>query len=107
VVLPDARGTITVFHDHSTRGLQKRLADLQYTHIDEVISSLHIHLMHHQTMEVILVQGPAQKLQLIADKIITLRGVITGKLQLIAALIPPLHPLSVPTARVPRRAPTK
>lgn len=87
-------GTITVFYDHSTRGLQKQLADLQYRHIDEVISSLHVHLVHHQTMEVILVQGPAQQLQRIADQIITLRGVITGRLQLMASLIPPIHPLS-------------
>jgi CopG family nickel-responsive transcriptional regulator len=86
-------GTVTLLYDHSTRGLQKQLADLQHEHIDEVISSLHVHLMHNQTMEVILVQGPAQKLQEIADKMITLRGVITGKMQVMAAVIPPLHPL--------------
>lgn len=86
-------GTVTLLYDHSTRGLQKQLADLQHEHIDEVISSLHVHLMHNQTMEVILVQGPAQKLQEIADEMITLRGVITGRMQLMAAVIPPLHPL--------------
>jgi CopG family nickel-responsive transcriptional regulator len=80
-----------LLYDHSTRGLQKQLADLQHLHIDEVISSLHVHLMHNQTMEVILVQGPAQKLQDIADQMITLRGVITGRIQLMAAVIPPLH----------------
>lgn len=84
-------GTITLLYDHSTRGLQKQLADLQHEHIDEVISSLHVHLMHHQTMEVILVQGPVLRLQQIADEMITMRGVITGRLQLMAAVIPPLH----------------
>jgi CopG family nickel-responsive transcriptional regulator len=84
-------GTITLLYDHSTRGLQSRLADLQHTYIDEVISSLHVHLMHHQTMEVILVQGPVQQLQKVADEMITLRGVITGRLQLMAAVLPPLH----------------
>lgn len=86
-------GTITLLYDHSTRGLQKQLADLQHSYIDEVISSLHVHLMHNQTMEVILVQGPASTLQRVADEMITLRGVITGKMQLMAAVIPPLHPL--------------
>ncbi|MET0378932.1 MAG: nickel-responsive transcriptional regulator NikR [Spongiibacteraceae bacterium] len=86
-------GTITLLYDHSTRGLQKQLADLQHRYIDEVISSLHVHLMHNQTMEVILVQGPAGKVQRIADEMITLRGVINGKMQLMAAIIPPLHPL--------------
>jgi CopG family nickel-responsive transcriptional regulator len=61
--------------------------------VAEVISSLHVHLMDNQTMEVILVQGPAKKVQAIADEIITQRGVITGRMQLMAALIPQVHPL--------------
>lgn len=84
-------GTITILYDNSTRGLQKKLADLQYRNVAEVISSLHVHLMDNQTMEVILVQGPAKKVQAIADEIITQRGVITGRMQLMAALIPPVH----------------
>lgn len=84
-------GTITLLYDRLTRGLQKKLADLQYTHIDEVISSLHVHLTHDQLMEMILIQGPAHHLQEIANEMIALRGVITGQLQLLAAVIPPLH----------------
>jgi CopG family nickel-responsive transcriptional regulator len=47
--------------------------------------------MHSQTMEVILVQGPAAALGLIADKMITNRGVVSGKLQLTTTLLPQLH----------------
>lgn len=86
-------GTITLFYDRQTRGLQSRLSDLQYKHIDEVISSLHVHLAGERMLEVILVQGPASALQAITDELISLRGVITGRLQLLAAVIPPLHPL--------------
>jgi CopG family nickel-responsive transcriptional regulator len=89
-------GTITLLYDNSVPGLQKQLSDLQFRHIDEVISSLHVHLMHNQTMEVILVQGPATTLQQIADQMITRRGVVSGKIQLMAALIPPLHPFVPP-----------
>jgi len=85
-------GIVALFYDNSVSGLQKQLADLQFKHIDEVISSLHVHLMHNQTMEVILVQGPARTLQGIADKMTACRGVISGKMYLIAALIPQLHP---------------
>ncbi|MGB8364422.1 MAG: nickel-responsive transcriptional regulator NikR [Rhizomicrobium sp.] len=87
-------GIITLFYDNSVPGLQKQLADLQFQHIDEVISSLHVHLMHNQTMEVVLVQGPALSLQVIADEMTSRRGVISGKMHLIAALIPQLHPFS-------------
>lgn len=86
-------GTITLFYDNSVSGLQKKLADLQAENIDEVISSLHVHLMGNQTLEVILVQGPPAELQAIADDMITLRGVISGHMHLIAAIIPQLHPL--------------
>jgi CopG family nickel-responsive transcriptional regulator len=86
-------GIVTLFYDNSVPSLQKQLADLQFQYIDEVISSLHVHLAHNQTMEVVLVQGPAGKLQDIADAMITRRGILSGKIQLIAALIPPVHPL--------------
>ncbi len=89
-------GTITLLYDRLTRDLQKKLADLQYKHIDEVISSLHVHLTEDQMMEVILVQGPAAKLQAVANEMVTLRGIITGRLQLLAAAIPPVHPLISP-----------
>ncbi len=84
-------GTITLLYNRATRGLQGRLADIQYQHIAEVISSLHVHLTEDRMLEVILVQGPAAELQAIADEMIALRGVITGRLQLLAAAIPPLH----------------
>ena len=86
-------GTITLLYDHSTPRLQKTLADLQHEHVEEVISSLHVHLMHAHPMEVILVQGPAARLQAIADRMVTSRGVFTGRLQLTTAIIPQVHPL--------------
>ncbi|MGL4409060.1 MAG: nickel-responsive transcriptional regulator NikR [Zoogloea sp.] len=84
-------GTITLLYDRSTRGLQKKLADTQFKYIDEVISSLHVHLTDQQMMEVLLVQGHAERLQEIANALTTLRGVITGRLQLLAAVIPQIH----------------
>jgi CopG family nickel-responsive transcriptional regulator len=87
-------GIVALFYKNSVPGLQKQLADLQFRYIDEVVSSLHVHLMHNQTMEVILVQGPARKLQIIADELTSRRGVTSGKMHLIAAVIPPVHPFS-------------
>ena len=86
-------GTINLVYDHSIPGLKKRLSDLQHEYIDEVVSSLSVNLLHAQTMEVVLVQGPATKLRMIADKMISCRGVITGKLLMSTSIIPPVHPL--------------
>jgi CopG family nickel-responsive transcriptional regulator len=85
-------GIIALFYNNAVPGLQKQLADLQVRYIDEVISSLHIHLMNNKTMEVVLVQGPARALQTIADEMTSRRGVISGKMHLVAALIPQVHP---------------
>ena len=100
-------GTLTVFYDRQVRGLQKHLSDIQYQHIDEVISSLHVHLTEDRMLEIILIQGPARRLQDITDEVITLRGVITGRLQLLAAVMPPLHPLSGAKSETDSRPATK
>ena len=70
--------------------MQRELADLQYQHLAEVISSLHVQLAGNQVMEVVLVQGVAATLQQIADQLITLKGVVTGRLQLLTAVMPPV-----------------
>lgn len=92
-------GIVALFYNNAVPGLQKQLADLQFRYIDEVITSLHVHLMHNQTMEVILVQGPARELQAIADELTSRRGVISGKMYLVAALIPQLHPFIQPRGK--------
>jgi len=89
-------GTINLVYDHSIPDVQKHLADLQYEYIDEVVSALNVNLIQNRTLSVMLVQGPARKLKMIADRMVTCRGVITGKLLMSTAIIPQLHPL--PTA---------
>ena len=97
-------GNITLHYDRTVPGLQRQLADLQFQYIDEVISSLHVQLSHHQVMEVILVQGQAKRLQRIADVMATRRGVITSRLQLLAAIMPPIQLPAVPATAEPRPA---
>ena len=89
-------GTINLVFDHSIPNLQKQLAELQYKYIDEVISCLNVNLTESKTMSVVLVQGPGKKLKMIANEMISLRGVMTGKLLLNTAIIPPVHPLPEP-----------
>lgn len=86
-------GTINLVYDHSIPGVQKHLADLQHEYIDEVVSALNVNLVQNRTMSVLLVQGPAKKLKMISDRMITCRGVITGKLLMSTSIIPQVHPL--------------
>lgn len=86
-------GTINLVYDHSIPGVQKHLADLQHEYLAEVISALSVNLKQNSILAVMLVQGPANKLKMIADRMITCRGVVTGKLLMSTAIIPQLHPL--------------
>ena len=88
-------GTINLVFDYSIPGVQKHLSDLQHEYIAEVISALNVNLKQNNTLSVILVQGPADKLKQIADRMITCRGVISGKLLMSSAIIPQLHPLPI------------
>ena len=92
-------GTINLVYDHSVRGLQKELTGLQHKYIDEIISTLNVNLVDAQTLGVILVQGPAKKLKMIADRMISCKGVSTGQLLMSAAIMPPLHPLPTETRK--------
>ncbi len=87
-------GTINLVYDHSTHGLVNKLAAIQHKYINEVISSLHINLIDSQTLEVILVQGPTETLNSIADQMLSCRGVMSGKLLISTAIMPQLHPMT-------------
>ncbi len=83
-------GTISLVYDHTQKGLQARLAAIQHKYYLMVVTSMHVHLEAHNYMEVLLGQGPAQKLRQLADELITCRGVKQGKLNLTATAMPPL-----------------
>lgn len=84
-------GTITLFYQEGKASLTHRLAAIQRSHIDEVISSQHVLLENNHTMEVLLVQGPAKKLNAIADELVSCKGVTTGGLNLSTAVLPPIY----------------
>ncbi len=84
-------GTITLFYDHKRPGLKQQIADIQHENIREVISSLHVLLENSNTMEVILVQGPAKRLRQIANRLLACKGVLAGRLNLTRTLLPPIQ----------------
>ena len=84
-------GTITLFYDHKRPGIKQVIADIQHDNIREVISSLHVLLQNTCTMEVILVQGPSKRLRQIANKLLSVKGVLAGRLNLTRTLMPQIQ----------------
>lgn len=84
-------GTITLFYDGSKAGLLEKLARIEREHIDECISSHHVLLEGENIMEVVLVQGQVKQLRKITDRMLTCKGVNSGKLTLTSLIMPPLQ----------------
>jgi CopG family transcriptional regulator, nickel-responsive regulator len=75
-------GTITLVYDHHKPHLLEALTDMQHDHGEQIISTLHVHLDHHNCLEVLVVRGQAAAIQAMADRLIGLKGVKHGKLSL-------------------------
>ena len=82
----EAVATLTLVYDHHVRDLTERLTQLQHDLGSRVRSTLHIHLDHESCLEVIVMQGRADQLQAIADRIVALKGVKHGGIELYAGL---------------------
>ncbi len=78
----DAVGTLTLVYDHHVRQLADKLTDLQHDHYREIISTLHVHMDHHNCLEVLVLRGRAGNVRQIADKLISTKGVKHGQLTL-------------------------
>ena len=73
-------GTVTLIYDHHRPNLQAQLTEGQHEHQELIVATLHIHLDHHNCMEVIAVRGRAEAVRHLADTLITTKGVKHGKL---------------------------
>ena len=73
-------GTITLVYDHHKPHLQAALTDVQHDHHTSIVSTVHVHLDHHNCLEVLIIRGKAALVKKIADELITAKGVKHGKL---------------------------
>ena len=84
-------GTITLVYDSAKPGLLGKIAKIQRDHVDSVISSQHVLLEGDYIMEVVLVQGPVERLRHFTNRLVTCKGVSSGGLTLTGHLIPQVH----------------
>ncbi|MFA5113350.1 MAG: nickel-responsive transcriptional regulator NikR [Candidatus Margulisiibacteriota bacterium] len=84
--LSEVVGTVTLVYNHHSHDLSDKLADLQHSHFKNIISTTHIHLDHHNCLEVLVVRGKSRKVKDIADRLIATKGVKHGKLVMTSAL---------------------
>ncbi|NCO38657.1 MAG: nickel-responsive transcriptional regulator NikR [Armatimonadetes bacterium CG_4_10_14_3_um_filter_66_18] len=73
-------GTVTLVYDHHTRELDSVLTEMQHEYHDAIQCATHVHLDHHNCLEVIVVRGTSKQVREIGDRLISARGVKHGKI---------------------------
>ena len=62
-------GAITMIYDHHKREVVNKLMDIQHDFGGVIISTQHIHLDHHNCLEIIAVKGRPKAAEELADKL--------------------------------------
>ena len=94
-------GTITLIYRAESGRVRNALAQTQLAFLKEVISSQHVFLEDDRSLEVLLVQGPSERLAQLCDELRRIRGVQQIRLVSTTALLPPLHGAGDPAAAEP------
>ena len=73
---PNARvaATVTLVYDHHTRALTDKITEVQHNHGEMIVSTLHVHLDHHNCLEVVVLRGIAKEIQDFADALDASKG---------------------------------
>ena len=73
-------GTLTMVYNHHQNDLHEKLYEIQHEHLEEIVSTVHVHLDHESCLEVILMRGKSKVIREIADALLGMKGVNNGEL---------------------------
>ncbi|MDR0828297.1 MAG: nickel-responsive transcriptional regulator NikR [Desulfovibrio sp.] len=78
----ESAATLTLVYDHHKSDLAQRMTSAQHDHHHLIVTSLHVHLDHHNCLEVLVLKGAGNKLLELGRRLIAIKGVKFGKLSL-------------------------
>ena len=79
----EAVAAVFVVYDHHCAQLAQKLIQLQHSEFFKSISAMHVHLDHHNCLEVILLKGKVGEITKLGERLVSLKGVKLGKVNLI------------------------
>ena len=80
----EAVAAVVLVYDHHATAIMERMTELQHSHVLKTISSLHVHLDHHDCLEVIVLRGKVGEINKMGEKLISIKGVKLGRINLLA-----------------------
>ena len=78
----DVAGAITLVYDHHRKDLLSKITDIQHNYQKVIISTQHVHLDHHNCLEIVAVKGAPGEVQRLADTLKSIKGVKHGTLSM-------------------------
>lgn len=76
----EVAGVIVLIYDHHKRNVVNQLLDIQHDYTSLILASQHAHLDHDHCLETIVLRGRASGIQELSDRLISIKGIIHGKL---------------------------
>ena len=76
----ESNGSLTIIYNHHTGDITNKLLNLQHNHTNEILSTTHVHIDHHNCLEVLILKGKIGNIQKLADNIKSLKGIKHGEL---------------------------
>lgn len=81
---PGGRGTlsgaVTLVYDHHRRSIVNRLLEVQHDAGDVVVCTQHVHLDHHNCLEVLIVRGSPESIRTLLAGLNSIKGLETSSL---------------------------
>ncbi|MGH9446475.1 MAG: nickel-responsive transcriptional regulator NikR [Terriglobia bacterium] len=72
-------GTLTMVYDHHRPRLSEKLIEIQHRAGAKVLAMTHVHLDHHNCLEVIIMRGRGAEIRRLGDQMLSARGVKHGR----------------------------
>ena len=76
----EVAGALILVFDHHRNSLVNESLKVQHDFHDIILATQHVHVDHHQCMEIIALRGPASQLTHLSNRLIALKGMIHGRL---------------------------
>ncbi len=73
-------GVISLVYDHHQPKLQEKVTEIQHNYHHEIVSTTHIHMDHHNCLEVIITKGTAVMVAELCNRLTSLKGTRNCKL---------------------------
>ena len=80
----EVMGTLTIVFNHHAGDVREKLDSIQHDYLDQIITSVHVHIDHELCMEVVILRGETDVIQAISNLILGTKGVLHGNLAITA-----------------------